>query len=382
MGALLSGLSSAAGALGLTSAIRPVKRGFVANDFESGLSITEIINDTESKSPIKLIGAFAPHIPFEFGGTQKIVKDYYPGSPEPAVQILGARESDQTIKGVLKTKRFRDESLAESSVQYQREIDAVRRRGNLVKIQLGEWVRYGFIEETKFVLNRLNNIDYEIKFSIVGLTPPVGYKFTLNNTDIAGPSADLLLASIAAAKAGQNIPTEMPSNLLDDLNGILSGIADVAAKVTGLVDGVVGDMEAIQATANRAIGMIRYYRSYLSRTHRKLAQMYLSIRNIPPIPGLSVAQMKKGQINSYVYVSKVRDQTFSMAAILAQLQSRFEALSRTVPMFRHRVSKDDTLQKISLKYYNSAEHWERIYKHNKLQTTQLTVGVVLEIPKL
>jgi len=35
-----------------------------------------------------------------------------------------------------------------------------------------------------------------------------------------------------------------------------------------------------------------------------------------------------------------------------------------------------------MKYYNDASHWSDIYDHNKLTSSTLVVGSILEIPKI
>jgi nucleoid-associated protein YgaU len=79
---------------------------------------------------------------------------------------------------------------------------------------------------------------------------------------------------------------------------------------------------------------------------------------------------------------KAMSQTTSLSVLLARLQKQFEAIARTTPLARHRVKDGETLQRISIKFYNTADNWKKIYDHNKLTSTQLTVGTVLEIPRV
>jgi hypothetical protein len=383
MGFLLGGNSvqGSSGLLGSISSKAVVRTDFLGNDFDEGLLITEIIDGKEVDS-VALNGAFMPHVPFEFGGTQKVVKDYYPGSNEPAVQILGSRESDQTIKGVFKTKRFRDSELQTAAVEFQEKIDSLRMRGNLLKIQLGTWVRYGFMEETAFKLSRLSSIEYEMKFAIVGLKPPVGYKFAIDDGNPIVASRELSQKLTKSLDEMSNIPSAMPTNLVDDLNSYISGISSAVGKITGFVDGIISDVEALQNSANRAIGMIRFYRSYLSVTARKINFMYLSIKNMAPIPGFSSAEYNAAQIKNWAHINLSVSNIYSLQSIMAQLQKRFELLAKSVPLVRHLVKNGETLQSISMKYYNNSEYWSKIKAHNKLESTTITAGQVLEIPKL
>src|SRR4051812_9929162 len=78
-------------------------------DFKGGFTFVEIVDGVEqTREAVKLIGNQMPVVPFEFGGSQRITKDYYPGNSEPAVQVLGPKESDVTIHGKLKDKKYRN----------------------------------------------------------------------------------------------------------------------------------------------------------------------------------------------------------------------------------------------------------------------------------
>lgn len=374
--------NSLTGALGLNGTRKVDAPPYAGSDFEDGLEIIEIVDGRpREKDKVVLVGSFMPHIPFEFGGTQQIVKEYYPGSSEPVVQVMGPREDDTTIKGILKTKRFKDASLKDAAMEYQLLIDAIRIRGNMVRVTLGEWVRYGFIESTKFEMKRISEISYEIKLSIMSRTPPIGWKFAVEENDPISANKTVTEAAAAALALQSNVPTTMPKSIIDDINGFISGVADQVHKVTSFVDSAISDVDQLAKSANRAIGMIKFVRAYISRTNRNLGLIVASLKTAPDV-FKSEAQKTGDTIRNLNYVDSVRGSNYTLAAYLADLQTKFAALSKTVPMFRHRVSQGDSLQKISIKYYNDASHWQTIYDHNKLSSTQLVVGSVLEIPKI
>jgi len=67
---------------------------------------------------------------------------------------------------------------------------------------------------------------------------------------------------------------------------------------------------------------------------------------------------------------------------LQRLKERLSQLSQSLPLGRHLVVTGDTLQKIAIKFYGSADNWKRIYDYNSLTTTDLVVGRLLEIPRI
>lgn len=359
-------------------------------DFPDGLRIYEIVDGKEYPLPndsnygVILAGSFMPHNSLDFGGTQQIVKEYYPGASEPSVQVLGPREDDITIKGRLKLKRFKVDDadgirgLAES---YQRQLDAIRLRGNLLRIELGEWKRWGFLERSKFMMKTLKDIDYELSFIIVGFNRPQNCKFTENNSDtVASSNKDLNNAAAQLLLKQTNFPDTMPRSISDFLNDQIGAVADVVATVTGFVDGVIGDVQSVANSANRAVGMIKYARAYISRTVRSISQISYSISNLGSAFSTE-AEKASAQVRNISFINGTKSDMTSIQAYLAQLQLRYQSIAQTTPQARHLVQAGDTLQKISIKFFNTPDRWKNIYDHNKLTSTNLVSGTVLEIPR-
>jgi LysM repeat protein len=386
MGIIDTGIGKGLSAIGLSGvtnrSVKPPK-GF-GPDFPEGLRIIEIIDGRERPlDAITLLGSFMPLIPFEYGGTQQIVKDYYPGNSEPVVQVLGPRENDTTIRGKFKTKRFPDDvGLQFAAREYQELVDAMRLRGNMVKITLGEWRRYGFIEECAFKLNRLSDIEYSIKFSIIGFNPPRNCKFVANpDDDLIAPNKRLTRTAEALLGQMQNYPSTMPRTISEFLNDQISSVASVVNLVTGFVDGALADVENLTASANRAVGLIKNARATISRTGRRIGALQMNISTLGT--GVSRRSFKSAAvITNAAHIHKILGGMSTLAALLAALQARYATLTKTVPMKRHLVKQGDTLQRLAMKYYNSSDSWKVIYDHNKLSSTNLVVGSVLEIPKV
>ena len=383
MGLLTGGSSvkNAGGLLGLGSnkgVQAPTSNG---PDFPDGLILVEIVDGKEIKEDqVQLVGRFGPLIPFEYGGTQALSKEYYPGNSEPTVQVLGSRETNTPIRGVLKTNKFKDESLREAAIEYQELIDAMRIRGNLVRATLGEWRRYGFIEGVKFKMNTKQNIEYEIDFFVVGFNPPTLDKTTRGDGSVIAPNKQITSAAAQALLNAKNYPAEMPQSLADQMNGLVDSVAEKINLVTNFVDVIQEDANSVIASANRAVGLIKNARAFISRTTRNVNAI---AQNAAGLAGsfASEAEKTSNTLKNVSHIHKINRDYSSLAALLAGLQARFAALAQTVPMVRHLVRQGDTLQTLAQKYYQNAELWKKIQDHNKLTTTTLVVGSVLEIPK-
>lgn len=387
MGLLDTAVDKTLGKLGLSSILkRNVSNKVRGPDFPEGFICVEYelgkAKDEEDGYGFTLLGKFMPEIPFSFGGTQDIKKDYYAGSSEPVVQVLGSRESNLTIKGRLTTKKFRDEDMIAAAQEYQEQCDSVRIRGNLLYLRMGEWHRWGYLEESKFELSRLHDIRYELTFSIVGFNPPSNCKqIQAPNKSVIQANKDVIASAKLELEVMSNIPESMPRTLSEFLDDQISNISTAINLVTGFVDGVLSDVESVERSANRALGLIKNAQATISRTGRRIGAISLSVANLGA--GFSSpADKTTATFNNTVHFKKIAKSSATLQSFLAELRKRYAGLVASTPLQRHLVVDGDTLQRLAMKFYNDAEMWKKIYDHNKLTTSDLTGIKVLEIPRV
>jgi nucleoid-associated protein YgaU len=366
-----------------------------ADDFTEGFLIEEISQDPKGKSStIRLVGNQMPKVPFTFGGEQQISKEYYPGNPEANVQVLGARENDITINGRLYAKRFRERELSADSLPSEAqslsnedmykipeairdEIDNIRQRGNIVKIRLGTWERYCVIQSTEWNIKLLADLEYSITFSIISIKAPS--RCPIIETAKILPidaQASLLAQAEELENDRQNniVPSTVPTSLSELIDDVTSTIAEAVNVVTDFVDNVISTGEDITNSINRAVGIVKNAKSTIFRAKLRLASISY---------GLDFAGINTGdRFKASKIVSGRISRTADINSFLTQLQQKFASLAITVPIARHKVIDGDTLQNISVKFYGNSGNWNNIYKHNKLTTTVLQRGSILEIPKL
>lgn len=349
---------------------------FPEPDFKAGFKFVEIVNGREqSADAVTLLGNLLPFQPFEFGGEQKIVKDYYPGNSEPVVQVLNPMEDDLVIRGRMKDKRYKDPAAKGVSEELQKQIDGIRIRGNLLRITMGEWRRYGFLQKTKFNMKTLSDIEYELTFSIVGFNEPRQCSIIQTEKNVPLEINKDLLSQLASFQAqADSIPSTVPQSIADILNDAISDVAGVVAGVTGFVDDVLSQVEDISAVLNRGIGLVRHAQGEIIRFKRRIGQLSYSLESLT---GISVG----GRYTANSFIANTQGSGNDLQALLAQLRDRFAELAATRPLARYRVKSGDTLQRIANRFYANSEEWETIYDHNGLTSTELEVGSVLEIPR-
>lgn len=371
-------IADTAGVLGLTHT-SPPRSGVRSPDFKEGYVITPVRNQKAvPEDAIKLVGSFMPHAPFTYGGELRQVTDYYPGNREPVVQVLGTKETDVVIKGRFYSKRFKDDAYYAVPKAMVDNLEALRLRGELLMLSLGEWRRYGFLTKSNFPLKNLGDIDYELTFLIVGFTLPKTSQVVKGKQTIPFTVNKALINQAVTELANyRNAPTDTPTNLLTILNDGVNTISAAVTSVTSYVDDVISTAEDVTRSYNRALGAIRYAGLALQQFRRRLA----SLSNSAFIMTESTFTMPTKYLISSHFGETI-SATLTLSAFIESLRKRFLELAQSLPLARHAVRTGETLQSISIKWYGTPNEWKRIYDHNRLTTTVLVVSTVLEIPRL
>lgn len=341
-------------------------------DYVDGFVVEQLAG---KKRKIALNGTNMPHQPFEYGGKSRRATQWYPGNSEPTIQMLGAEEKTVTIRGRFYSKKYTDTSLYAVPKALADTFRTMEREGELVKITLGEWRRWAVIADTNFKEKTKSDIEYEIQFEIISDKPPTNcYQLTDTKEETFQDNADMLAAAQELQANYSNQDTSViDQSFADRLTTYVDEVASSVAAVNAFVNNALTQAENIEAAVTRALGLIKVAR-------RNIANM------IRRIGALSYAVTGSGnlarQFRSVSSASNAIADVSVIMAFLAKLQSQFEAIRKTLPKARYKVQSGDTLQRISIKYYGNPNSWDKIYDHNKLTSTDLTRGTVLEIPNL
>lgn len=325
------------------------------------------------KKQVFLMGNQMPMDFLPFGGKQRIAKEFYSGYSEPVMHVLGPQENDTIIRGKLKDKRF-SKDLKGVSREYQELLDSIRIRGNLCLFNIGEWERYGLIEEADFRVFRETEIEYEIKLNISGFNAPKNARFLEQKRLVPFDINERLIdEAFLFFQAGGDLPDGIPFSVTRLFNQILGAVAEAFAAVTSFVDGIVGTIADIKKTINKAVSLIRYAKNEMGR--------YISfVKNFTFDDFDTASFTQKYEIGNF-NASQISGGT-SLLGLLNDFESRFKDIIKQSPLRRHEIKTGDTLQSIAVKYYEDAANWTKIYEYNELSTTELTIGKILDIPKL
>ena len=340
-------------------------------DYVDGFVVEQV---SGKKRKISLVGTDMPHQPFEYGGKSKRSTHWYPCNSEPTIQMLGAEEKSVTTRGRFYSKKYKDDSLYAVPKAYADMFRTMEREGEIVKITLGEWRRWAVIAETNFKEKTKSDIEYEITFEIIGDKQPTNcYQLTDTKEEAFQDNADMLAAAQKLQTDYTNKETEIGQTFAERLNTYIDEVATSVAAVNAFISNALTQAENIEASVTRALGLIKVARRNIASMIRRVGALSYAVSG----SGSLTRQFKAVSAAS----SAISDASAIMA-FLAKLQMQFEAIRKTLPKARYKVQSGDTLQRISIKYYGTPNSWDKIYDHNKLTSTDLTRGTVLEIPNL
>ena len=361
----------------------------MGNDFPDGFFMNEYVNGKiNAATSLKLIGNQMPFQPFDWGGSQRLVKNYYPGNPEPAVHVLGAKEDNLKIVGRFKDKKYKDTNLYGVSYKFVELVDQMRIRGNLIQFGMkgttGNWIRYGMIEDCKWKMNKLSWIDYEIDFLVIGFTKPVNNYFSTPTKTNPGDLNNALIAAANKANADfGKAPSSVPQSIAGFLNSITSAVASKINLVTGFISLVLNTAQSVEDSVTRALGLITNLKTYLYGIQKQFNSLTHAFnKNSPAGSSASPASQAANTYKNIAYTSEMNANFNAIHAYLAGLTAQLNAIKATHPKGRYSVVAGDTLQNISVRLYGISDNWIDIYKHNNLTTTALTPGQILEIPSV
>jgi hypothetical protein len=349
-----------------------LRRAHTRDDFPEGFNIEEIKEGGKIGDKVALTGSFMPHAPFNFGGTQEIVKEYYAGQTEPAVQVLGPRESDLTINGRFYDKKYSGPENFGIALELQQLIDSIRIRGNLVRIYMGEFQRYCIIKNCDFNMNNIRNITYAITFDVIGFNAPINGKFVEKQKEVPFSINRELIGQINEIRTAGLAPKDVPLSIADAIGEFTSDVAGAIGIVTGFVDDVISTTNDIRKSVQRAVGLIKNAQNTIEGYKR-------FIGGVDPF---DPAQAVTGRYESASYYSSQYSYMSFLNSLLERMKTQFNDLILDDPSRTYTVIAGDTLQKVASKFYGDATLWVRLKDHNNLQTATISAGQVLEIPEL
>lgn len=361
-----------------------------------------------------------PVQPWSFGGEQRTARFDYPGTDVPTQHVLGPKYSDFSLSGSwndkynpLATPQFTGGIFADGTLQNQsdvrgyakqtmRDFEAMCRRGNIVRISFQGIEIEGIITSWSFDYRREWDIGYTFTVSPNGR--PGGDEIT--NSQKRKPVYDSLSALLDAQNAIDNFKNLSP-NSAKTANGksvrsIMAGSAS---------DDIATSLDALSVSGDELSSVV---------TQRAQGKTLTAGQAIPSVPSVDTALDPRLALAKAVSVStSIIGTAYNVVNVTGQfrhdtqtmINSAMDVLEfetwtrnlrsqaritifqtgRTRRNYERQVDSDalaiyrpfegESLYSISQRFYGTPHNWRLIMQRNNLETSILTAGQLLIIPR-
>lgn len=392
-----------------------------------------VAEQTPPNRAIVLRGRSLPHRPVSWGGDNRVSVKYFPGNPVATAQVIGPTYTPTVLRGrwsdaflyqgpapqslALRTLGFQgggtesaatlrnfpalsaatvppavsgqvvqggntfvsgggipgSTGLAQRARVLRDAFDLLRRSGQLLKVQWGSVVRFGFLVRTNWEHDREEDIRWEMEFSWIGDTdaPPV----------VLRPPR---LSPLGLLRLLQG--------LLDAITALLSLFAFVAqtyfqrvlSRITSLASSVVAFLESLRKFASfallpaQALGSIR---QQLTRIKLAARDLLSDLRRIPAAYG---GQKRGSQLDADASADFAAAIIFAVAKLggaASEAAQQVGDLENSDVLGVHVMVEGTTLRDVATQFYGTPDGWPRIAEYNGLPGSLAPTGAVLRIPK-
>ena len=367
-------------------------------------------NQIESLS---LGGVNRPFAPVLTPVSQEIQKIYYPGNSNrvPTIQVMGPMDDNVRLEGVFEAHSIQDPARRDEPTEIVDILRRITEEGNILRFQIGPWIRYGFIENFSPQFITKAKYRWNMDLVIVGKQNPLqkNQDEEVERADrifAAAELADLkdiresVLKDIEDAKIELEDTNYLPiirrelgipfviTDWLDALrqSGPIGRVADVGSFIYDSIIGVstlanefldnvdrfIQQTDQLSIEASKFILTIENLRS---RIFRQSVNLYNTYSRISSSISTSV------RISSFSPIASVGGVFFNLSSLLKDVERKARSSVNDQPIRTYVVKDNDTLQKISTKVYGDWNRWQEIRDANNLQNSDIDVDQILILPE-
>ncbi len=380
---------------------------------------------TGDKREFRFTGRGLPYRPFTLSGDQRADINWYAGSPEGTIQMLGAKENETTINGMWKDRFLRqvvDMSPAELvaagfdvvggnaapfslaagqsgepgakingfPINNVREladtVDDVRRKGQLVEVTWLHIKRQGIIRTFRQSWHAAQDLEWEIRFEWIN------QGFQLSDVPIQDRSVDLSDTVVEISNQLEELDGIMDGSASLDLQGdsgqaftqagqaldeVNQGINQIQQALTQLQDTVINNTQALLSpisTVQRSIGIFSFMKDVGDSTANGIdRRLDAAILNVQDTFGTKLDQRNT--------LSKQRRAARRISAVAAIRQAQLEKQARPELISSFVAREDQDLRDVALQHYGTADEWKSLMRFNNLDESRLSSNQLIFVPR-
>jgi len=361
---------------------------------------TFTVEETSSTQPMKieLRGRALPYQPFTLEGKMRAEFTWYAGSAFASAQMLGAEESASTVNGFWKDRFLKSadaitaqfiEPSAIGLVNGEQVVDAkalvdsfdkMRLRGQTLRVSWDAIVRVGILTRVKQTWRRREDVEWELEFQWIsrGEVPTaVTYPLT--------PAAQDFAAAIKPLMDKLNLITArfpVVENFLSALDGARTLMTEAMDSIEAAASQVQDQVQTPFWAAERTLASAE-------TLGQQGASIVTLVEETPALVVRKWSSLGAAQEASYgtaieadEYTRELKATAKAIAYVSAEKAHQLRALIDEDDLLGTFIAPDDTdLRTVSQQYYGTPDQWQRLRTFNSLNSSKLTAGMVILVPK-
>lgn len=385
------------------------------------MSFPLIVRETTGPGrTIVLQGRSLPYRPVSWGGTQRVNINYFPGNPVASAQVIGQTYKPTVMKGKWKDAflltglgaglqpnspkliNFPSIGLAglpavpgiarqgetfpsagsipglDQVAQRARVVrdafELIRRSGQLLRVEWGSVVRYGFLVDAEYDHDREEDIAFQLEFAWTGDTdvpPKVSLLPVLDPGGLLKKLAKLLQKLL-------DVLLEAFLKVAFAVLGVQQQIRQIGSLVTGLIE-VLQKFASLALVPGELIGSVAQQLTAIALACKDLVDQ---LRGTPA----AYVELANGAKQSAVNIAQALSQAVQFNASQLGAQSieqkrEIERLQEPNLLGVFISPGGVTLRDVSTRFYGTPDSWTLIAEFNGLSSSTVPQGTAIRIPR-
>lgn len=348
---------------------------------------------TGPRRELRLTGRALPYRPFTLTSTQRVEAEWYPGSPEATLTVLGTQEEESTVRGAWKdlflgstgrnvapfqvdTRPIQTARLAESW------LDRFRAEGQEVEVTWDMVVRRGVIKTFQRSWLTSSDLEYEITFvwsgrAAPGTTPSATPRSVRS---AAGSLLDRYNELLRTMRAGFAFAKDIYGDVMAACRRVYSTITAILDTATGAADALLTPI----AAARRMVSLT----SLCVDTANTLAETVVKV---------PAHELRAGFSTEIVGITRAAEEfgaTLTASVWRTNVAHAARALAREAAVHRAALLKNvdatlvgtyfakdgDDLRDVARAFYNDPSGWRELMVFNGLRSAELQPQQMVLVP--
>lgn len=366
---------------------------------------------------VVLRGRSLPYRGVEYSGEQRVETKYFPGNPVATAQVLGHMFLPTVTRGIWKDAFLANDDsraelrnfppvavtarpgsgfsggpsfasagsipgasgYAETARVLRDAIELIKRSGQLVRVEWGSLVRYGFLKRSTFThgdpTGGESDIAWELEWIWIGDTnsaPKPRLPSQLDPANLASKLLSQLSAALDAILAG--IAAVYANVLL--VSQSLTKLLSLAGKVLTTLDNVAG---LVFIPAN-LLGVLEQQLASLAQAAKDLVD---TVRSVPAAYQSSKEGGTSLDANAAAAIAAaIAANVLRLGFVASEGASTLQAQATPEILAFVTATGVETLRDLAYRFYSDPSQWTAIFAYNSLTSSQLSRGQKVLIPRL